>query len=99
MITKEQFTNIIESYNKFDEFCDQQHKLGVDLIESDLFNAVGILFDNAIYSNFIEEASDFIMWWMFESVNKEIEVDGKTINLETIDNLWQYLISCGYVLE
>ena len=97
MITKEQFTNIINSYNKFDEFIEYQHAVGIDIIESDLYTTFGILFDNAIYSNFTEEASDFIMWWMFEDVNKEIEVDGKTIKLESIDNLWEYLKSCGYV--
>jgi hypothetical protein len=97
MITKKQFTDILKSFIEFEDFCDKQEELGIYLTESKLYNSVGILFDNAICSNFEETASDFIMWWMFEDAPKEVTVNDETIYLETIDDLWNYLVSCGYV--
>lgn len=96
MITKEQFETIIKSFQYVSDWIDKQHDLGVDLFESDLFFNVGILFDNAIYSNFNEEASDLIMWWMFEDGKEITSDDNETIELKTTDDLWNYLVSCGY---
>ena len=98
MITKKMFVKGCDKMLEYMEHVDElQHEFNIDLTETKSFESVGIMFDLLIYSNFNEEASDLVMWWMFEDAPKEIEVDGKTIDLETLDNLWEYLKSCGYV--
>ena len=96
MITKEQFISTINSFKEFEDFCDKQRELGVDYIESPVWISIGKLFDNVIYSNFNDEASDFIMWWMFED-SKDVTIDGEEVTIDTAYHLWEYLKSQGYV--
>ena len=74
-----------------------------DLYDSDWVNAVGNMLDSFLVSHFTEAGQDLIYWWFYEQVPKVIYVkhensffeefkDDIEISVETIDELWDYMI-------
>ena len=90
MITKKQFVEIINAYNNFEDLEETLRSYGIGLTDSDIFNCIATLFDNAIYSNFDEETSDIIMEWMFDEF-------GKYTDIISAEDMWDYLVKHEYI--
>lgn len=45
-----------------------------------------------ILKELFDDRSDIIEWWLYEDVEKNIYYDNKTINVETADKLYDFLI-------
>lgn len=90
-MTKEQFIKQIELMQSFNDTIDQFVELGMNLVETPLFNIPAEMFDNFIDSICTEDGSELVFWWMYEEVDKVIYVDGKEIHLDTLDQLYNYL--------
>jgi hypothetical protein len=64
-----------------------------NLYESDWVYSVGCMLDIFIQSHFTDSGCDLITWWLFESVPKIIYQDDLKISVETLDELWEYMIN------
>lgn len=75
------------------------------LMETDWGIAAGEMLDTFLESHFTDDGIDLVTWWMFEDVDKVIyekpqqldffiEEDNKerTVPVETIDELWNYMV-------
>lgn len=87
---KEQFVEMIQQWRKFDAFYDKLHDLGIDLLETPLFDIPAKMFDLFIESHFDEETVDVINWWLFEDGREMYDKDENPIPLDTIDDLWEF---------
>ena len=96
MITKEQFTKVIEDtlklnkeYDRWDDFC-------INLWELPIGDTVADLAESIWDITFDEDGVDWINWWIYErpalfegdEVNKAYNEDGSEIPTETVDDLW-----------
>ena len=66
------------------------YELGIDLteaIESDYHTII----DTLIGAHYGEEGEDIISWWLYEDVEKVLEENGKTVELHTIEQLYNYV--------
>ena len=94
MITKENFTQLITDYQKYnkriDEICDI---LDAEIWSADWVEYASVLFDTTIGLLFTDEGQDTISWWLYEkdgrSDMKMWDAEGKEIPTETIDDLWE----------
>lgn len=94
MITKEQFFNILEDYQKVDSLLDNLHHYNIDIVESDIINSYWKLIDVVWNLSFNEEGVDWINWWACEKngFNGEklqaYNEDGSIIPTDTVEDLW-----------
>lgn len=51
---------------EFNGYIDDLQKMGIDLIETPLFDCFGRLFDLLIKTNYRTEGQDWINWFFFE---------------------------------
>lgn len=108
MITKKEFINFIEEYQKFDKAVERLEeaisgkKYGCNLFESDWFQAVGRMFDIFLESHFNEDGQDLINWFVFEDVNHIItyktdpDLFGNSeikYDVNDINDFWNYLVT------
>lgn len=97
MIEKEHFFNFINYFNTFDKSIQRIGKAmsgkswSVDLFESDWCEAVYCMLEEFIKSYFTEAGEDLINYYMFEDYRQITDNDGNVYNLETLEDLWQYL--------
>ena len=96
MITKEQFTKVIEDTLKLDKEYDRWDDFGINLWELPIGDAVANLAKSIWDITFDEDGVDWINWWIYErpalfegdEVNKAYNEDGSEIPTETVDDLW-----------
>ena len=96
MITKEQFTKVIEDTLKLDKEYDRWDDFGINLWELPIGDAVANLAKSIWDITFDEDGVDWINWWIYErpalfegdEVNKAHNEDGSEIPTETVDDLW-----------
>ena len=96
MITKEQFTKVIEDTLKLDKEYDRWNDFGINLWELPIGDAVANLAKSIWDITFDEDGVDWINWWIYErpalfegdEVNKAYNEDGSEIPTETVDDLW-----------
>lgn len=55
--------DLLETFNKY---IDKLQSVGIDLIETPLFDCFGRLFDLLIKSHYRTEGQDWINWFLFE---------------------------------
>lgn len=112
MISKEKFTEYILNYQAFEQAISRMEeafsgrKYGCNLFDCDWVDSVGKMLDIFIESHFTETGGDLIYWWMFEDIDhiiyqkiennlfeneKEIKID-----INNIENLYDYLLKNGY---
>jgi len=110
MITKEEFTEYILNYQAFEQsisrmeeaFCGRPH--GCNLFECDWVNSVDKMLDIFIESHFTETGSDWIFYYLFETiedkrviVTKEADLfkekEEVEYHLNSIDELWDFLLT------
>ena len=96
MITKEQFTKVIEDTLKLDKEYDRWDDFGINLWELPIGDVVANLAESIWDITFDEDGVDWINWWIYErpplfegdEVNKYYNEDGLEIPTATIDDLW-----------
>lgn len=64
------------------------YKLGVDILEVDM--GIDLVIESFKYI-FNESICETISWWLFEDVEKTIGVNGKTYNLEKLEDLLKFI--------
>lgn len=96
MITKEQFTKVIEDTLKLNKEYDRWDDFGINLWELPIGDIVAGLAESIWDITFDEDGVDWINWWIYErpalfegdEVNKAYNEDGSEIPTETVDDLW-----------
>ena len=96
MITKEQFTKVIEDTLKLNKEYDRWDDFGINLWELPIGDIVADLTESIWDITFDEDGVDWINWWIYErpalfegdEVNKAYNEDGSEIPTETVDDLW-----------
>lgn len=96
MITKEQFTKVIEDTLKLNKEYDRWDDFGINLWELPIGDIVADFAESIWDITFDEDGVDWINWWIYErpalfegdEVNKAYNEDGSEIPTETVDDLW-----------
>ena len=96
MITKEQFTKVIEDTLKLNKEYDRWDDFGINLWELPIGDTTANLTESIWDITFDEDGVDWINWWIYErpalfegdEVNKAYNEDGSEIPTETVDDLW-----------
>lgn len=96
MITKEQFTKVIEDTLKLNKEYDRWDAFGINLWELPIGNTINNLAESIWDITFDEDGVDWIYWWLYErpalfegdEPNKAYNEDGSEIPTETVDDLW-----------
>ena len=94
-MTKEQFILMIKDYQEQDKNIDRVH----DIInwDSPIIDFGWKMMDLVIKTNFNENQADWIDWWLYDrisfdnSINEAYDKDGKEIDLDTPEKLWNFL--------
>lgn len=87
---KEEFIKIINSIIKIDDTITKLYDIGIDIINSPLYDYVKIA-DTLWTCIYGKEGMDIINWWLYESVDKIITVDDKNIDVTQVENLYNFL--------
>lgn len=96
MITKEQFTELINTILAFNKELDRWHEFGIDLFDLPIGD-ISTRMSELTYTNlFDDKGIDWINWWLYDrpalfedyEPNKAYNEDGSEIPTETIDDLW-----------
>lgn len=99
MITLEQFTEFIKSVEAHHEKTDALHKLGIDVL--DAFPEFEKLEELFIDTNLTQDGADWYYWFMYEDLpqdkDKAWDESGEVIPMETIEDLWNYLVKNNYL--
>lgn len=94
MITKEKFISLIYHIQNFNNNIDTLCDMGIDMLNSDLYNDFSELAEIVLSSHFSEEGCDWVHWWLYERksygdiINEAYDVDGNIIKLDTSAELW-----------
>lgn len=89
----EDFKHLIDHKIKFDNDLELIERLtGIRLIDSDLITDSYNIFDAAIALSFTEEGQDLVFWWLYEDVPKIIYIEDTKIDVEDIEDLWNYMM-------
>jgi hypothetical protein len=93
-MTLQQFKNTINRVNRFNNYIDKLSEFGIELIDTPLSDNFYLMFEDLIRLSYGEVGLDYVLWWLYESVeDKRIfdENDKEIANLETIEDLYNYL--------
>lgn len=96
MLSKEHFIKAMQINLQINNFVDKLSELNIDIIESDIFTNIGLLFDTFVESHFNDEGQDLVFWWMYEDVPKILYVDGEAIQVENVEDFWNFLTAGPY---
>lgn len=90
-MNKESFIKTINKYKQFIDTVDKLNDLGVNLYEGAIADSIDAIFDAWLTEFLNKEDVDTIYWWLFEDVDKIIYDEDKEINVEKIEDLYDYL--------
>ena len=109
MITKEEFSEYLSEFKKFEDSVEKMANaiLGSSyyyLFESDWFTSASKLFDIFVESHFTESGADWIYYYMFEDIGDKLvtftqpaDMFNKERQIEyhlnSIDELWEFLLT------
>ena len=110
MITKEEFTEYILNYQVFEQAINRMEeafsgrKYGCNLFDCDWVDSVGKMLDIFIESHFTETGSDWIFYYLFETIgDKKVTITKEAdlfkekeeveYHLNSIDELWDFLLT------
>lgn len=88
---KESFIKTINKYKQFIDTSNKLYDLGIDLCEGVISDSIDTIFDAWLVEFLNEEDIDTIYWWLFEDVDKIIYDGDEKINVEKIEDLYDYL--------
>lgn len=87
---KEEFIKTINILTKIDDTITKLYDIGVDIVSSPLCD-YGIIADILWRYIYGEEGMDIINWWLYESVDKIITIDGEDIDVTKVEDLYDFL--------
>ena len=101
MITKEDFRELVNLKNRLFELSDGLEKLGISILESELFTIPGCAIDLVVTTNFTEKGADIVFWWLYEdrATVKIINSKETEHNIEDPDGFYDYLVENNYVIS
>ena len=88
---RELFVKQINLIQQLNTKTDQLKDIGINIVESSLYDIPAKLFDNFVEAVCTDEGTDLVFWWMYEDVDKIIYEDEKEIHLDTVYQLYEYL--------
>jgi|GEM_PF-6702615 len=96
MITKEQFTELINTVLSFNKELDRWDDFGIDLFNLPLGDISSRMSELTYTNLFDDEGIDWINWWLYEKPalfkgeadNQAYDENNKVIPTDTIDDLW-----------
>lgn len=100
MITKKGFKEFVESSQKITEFFDNCYKIGIG-IHDKVRDNIGHIEYLLIKENFGEDGYGWFTWWMYDlpslkksspNDNHAFNSDGTPIKLDTVDDLYDFLL-------
>lgn len=100
MISRKEFKEFVESSQKITEFFDNCYKIGID-IHDKVRDNIGHIEYFLIKENFGEDGYGWFTWWMYDlpslkksnpNDNHAFESDGTPIKLDTVDDLYDFLL-------
>lgn len=95
LVTKEEFLSWLSDHAAQSERVDILIKAGLQIWDSPLIEYGNKMFELLVKSNFTEEGSDWIFWWLYEKDgNPDIKAwdeDHDEIPLETAEDLWRFV--------
>ena len=93
---RELFVKQIQLIQQLNTKTDQLKDIGINIIESPLYDIPAKLFDNFIETICTDDGVDLVFWWLYEDVDKVIcenigEAEEQKISLDTVYQLYEYL--------
>ena len=93
---RELFVKQIQLIQQLNTKTDQLKDIGINIIESPLYDIPAKLFDNFIETVCTDDGVDLVFWWLYEDVDKVIcenigEAEEQKISLGTVYQLYEYL--------
>ena len=93
---RELFVKQIQLIQQLNIKTDQLKDIGINIIESPLYDIPAKLFDNFIETVCTDDGVDLVFWWLYEDVDKVIcehigEAEEQKISLDTVYQLYEYL--------
>lgn len=108
MITKDEFTKYLNTYQLFEERVDRMGKAITgstsNLFESDWYTAVDEMFSIFLNSFLTEDGIDVVYYFLFEPIEPKTivvtqekdmfnEEEKITYTLETLEDVWNFLLT------
>ena len=101
MIGKEEFVKIINWYETQEKETDKLCEIFPNAFEAPVLDNPYKLLDLVFKICFDEEGQDWISWWLYDcknyvdnTYNRTYIENGKTISVETVDDLWKLVKGC-----
>lgn len=91
MIGKEQFLDLMNQYNEFEEWCNKVEELFPNFFESQGATSFYCLFETTIKLLFTEESQDWINAYMYENCRKWWDADKVEHSIEDESDLWELI--------
>ena len=93
---RELFVKQIQLIQQLNTKTDQLKDIGINIVESSLYDIPAKLFDNFIETVCTDDGADLVFWWLYEDVDKVIcenigEAEEQKISLGTVYQLYEYL--------
>lgn len=93
---RELFVKQINLIQQLNTKTDQLKDIGINIVESSLYDIPAKLFDNFVEAVCTEDGADLVFWWLYEDVDKVIcenvgEAEEQKISLDTVYQLYEYL--------
>lgn len=93
-VKKESFCKALRLIQKYQKELDKiEEVLGCELFESSICESVAYIIQYLVdaLANFDSDTADDINWWLYEDVDKEWEINGETVAVETPEQLYDAL--------
>lgn len=104
MLKRDTFVSAIQAIQKQEELTDQMNQVYKQLTDGLGFLEMGGLTQSAlikVLDDGMEDEHGFVSWWLYEAPKDckivSWEENGKlvTVNLEDVNDLYDYLVSCA----
>lgn len=94
-MTRETFTKLIELQQNNSSVVHQSYKLKIDLIDFvDPWEQVITLLLKEVFT---DGGCDWISWWLYEEGRNAWDNNGEVIPMDTVEDLYNFLVKEGYL--
>lgn len=92
-MTREQFKNGLREIESINEIIEKLSELGIDTLGCEEVLFAEDIFFGWVTDTFGEDGADIVECWLYsDDENKTVKLDdGRTVNVEDIDDLYSYL--------
>lgn len=96
MITKEQFIELINLAQSYENEVDKWNDFGIQIYDMPIGEIHGQLFEILLENVFTVDGADWISWWLYERISiitgeplEAYNEDGSIIPTDTVADLWE----------